>query len=257
VLEAQISPSCKLICLTIATYVNAVGGAAWPSRETLMANTGLGHSTFAKAMREAVEAGLLDLQRQRLKNGHLGRYRYHPRYPDDTQAVHKVAPERAGIECPEEEANQVQNMEVATSRIWNTSNTPIEGTILPSGGGAARPRSPSKRAPKPETPQATFKDGKVTLPPELRAEWAPKFGSEEKLDRVLGMIVGKMQPYSARKVSAHNQVMGWLHVKLDDHLRDAKREASFETKYGSVNGNYMPQDQVEAVLRSLQQEGQI
>jgi len=229
VLETDVSPSCKLLLLVIANHLSNLGEYAWPSRERLCKLSGLSERTLSRAFLEARDAGLLDCRRHRDKNGHLGAYRYYPCFPDNDRLPHQISEERQGTEATEEEvASQSPNWRVASSQIGDSSNYPIERNSSPSGR-APSPSARRSRSPRePKGPQATFKDGKVTLPPELRAEWAPKFGSEEKLDRVLGMIVGKMQPYSARRVSVHNQVIGWLNVKLDDHLRDEKRNQGKE-----------------------------
>jgi hypothetical protein len=212
-----------------------------------MDDAGLSEEQFSKYAKEAVQAGLLDLQRLRKQDGTLGTYRYHPKFPSDTTLPKVIKPERQGLipgkipnlfeegssgphgepwephpeeTSPEETSpGKTRTGKSGTQVTIQQRNYPTSPTGRRRSPSAHAPRSPKKEGP----PQATFKDGRVTLPPELRAEWAPKFGSEEKLDRVLGMIVGKMQPYGARRVSVHNQVIGWLNVKLDDHLRDEKR----------------------------------
>ena len=57
--KAAMSSGAKLLCYSIANYLNDAGGYAYPSVETLMQDMSCSNTSVAKYAKEAVAAGLL------------------------------------------------------------------------------------------------------------------------------------------------------------------------------------------------------
>jgi hypothetical protein len=77
-------PLTKLICLCIANYVSDVGKGAFPSVRALMADSSMSNRSVSTHIQSAIDAGLLELEREAGKAGRFGRTVYYPRFPDNT-----------------------------------------------------------------------------------------------------------------------------------------------------------------------------
>lgn len=82
---SSLSPTARHVALTIATYMDAVGGGAWPSMATLADDTGRSRRTVARAVQELEEHGYLEVQSGggRLVDGRYQHNRYVARMPAD------------------------------------------------------------------------------------------------------------------------------------------------------------------------------
>ena len=85
ILKADVPPLTKLICHTLAAYLNDVGQCCWPTVETLMQQTGMGNKAIATHLKKAEAAGLLTIERQRTKDGRIQKNVYRPRFPNNVR----------------------------------------------------------------------------------------------------------------------------------------------------------------------------
>ncbi len=90
----------KALCWGIANYLSDAGKGAWPSLDTLIADTGMSERSITGHLRKAEKAGLLVTHRKRLENGTLGARTFHPRFPKHTVLASEVSGDAGGIEIP-------------------------------------------------------------------------------------------------------------------------------------------------------------
>lgn len=83
--RAKVPPLTKLVCYTLSSYLNDVGACCWPSVKRLMEETGLGNKALAAHLKNACDAGLLHIRRERSKDGRMSKNFYHPRFPDNAR----------------------------------------------------------------------------------------------------------------------------------------------------------------------------
>ena len=80
--KAQVSTGAKCLCYSIANYLNDAGGYAFPSVETLQKDMQCGNKSVAQWVKEAVDAGLLRIQRMHNDRGWVYGTHYHPAFPE-------------------------------------------------------------------------------------------------------------------------------------------------------------------------------
>ena len=81
--KTPVPPLTKHICNCIANYVSDVGKGAFPSVRQLIDDSGMSNKSVAAHLQNAVDAGLLEIEREKGKDGRFGRSTYYPRFPDD------------------------------------------------------------------------------------------------------------------------------------------------------------------------------
>lgn len=187
-------PATKLLCYTIALYVNDLGEGAWPSVKTLMADTGMSNKSVTTHLQHAVEAGLLFITREVGKDGRLKRYTYFPRFPDNCDLPRKPTPGK-GVQVKElhqdspgekstpgpDEKNAISQVKKLHLNNRTKDNTPEKDT----------------RA------RVSFDGLKIELGPDLRKFWLDRFGGDdERLDLALIQAVPYIQPNSSRPLEA-------------------------------------------------------
>lgn len=79
--QAPIPPLTKLVCYSLANYLSDAGEGCYPSIERLMDDTGLSNKSLSTHLANAVEAGLVHIERDARSGGRLGRNRYLPQFP--------------------------------------------------------------------------------------------------------------------------------------------------------------------------------
>ena len=79
--QCAIPPLTKLVCYSIANYLSDVGAGCFPGIATLMRDTGLSNRSLATHIQNAVDAGLLTLERRKGSNGRHLVTHYLPRFP--------------------------------------------------------------------------------------------------------------------------------------------------------------------------------
>lgn len=95
--KAKVPTYTKALCWALANYMSDAGEACWPSIETLMDDTGMSRRAVTDHLAKAQKAGLLDARRERNDRGHLGPYKFHPRFPKGFETPKAIKPERGGV----------------------------------------------------------------------------------------------------------------------------------------------------------------
>jgi len=80
--KARVSTGAKCFCYSIANYLNDAGGYAFPSAETLQEDMQCSNKSIARYAKEAVNAGLLRIQRMHNNRGWVYGTHYHPAFPE-------------------------------------------------------------------------------------------------------------------------------------------------------------------------------
>lgn len=89
--QAAVPPLTKLVCYSIANYLSDVGQGCFPSVRTLMADTGLSNRSISTHLANAVEAGLLVIERRLGRDGRRQLTHYLPRFPDNAVLARTAA----------------------------------------------------------------------------------------------------------------------------------------------------------------------
>lgn len=107
----KVPPPTKLVCLNIARYLSDAGRGWRISVEQMMADTGLSNTSIAKHLQNAVDAGLLIIQRTPGPKGQRGVTMYKPRFPDGVERAREPMempgePPPPGVSEPREPASR-------------------------------------------------------------------------------------------------------------------------------------------------------
>lgn len=111
--KADVAPMTKLICHSIANYVADVGKGSYPSVKQLMADSGMSNRSVATHLQLAVDAGLLEIERDRGKDGRIARTTYYPRFPDNTVLKRRADRFEEPVDDEEFEEDQVKEAHLA------------------------------------------------------------------------------------------------------------------------------------------------
>lgn len=107
--QQNLSPPEKAVLVCIADYYNDKNGCAWPSQDTLSADTSYSRATISRACKALKEKGLLTWSKKMLPSGH---------FSSNTYQLHRVAESRKAD-------NVVAEIETAVSHS-DTSPCSIE-----------------------------------------------------------------------------------------------------------------------------------
>jgi hypothetical protein len=180
--QAKVPTLTKTICWALANYISDVGEGCYPGVKRLMADTGMSNRSVATHLQNAVDAGLLHIERAERRAGRYGRTTYLPRFP--TAAV------------------------LAGERTSGRGTSPSERS---SRGG--RPREPSARhrvnlphgispgeptnSPKSSNRGTEGADGMVrvkTLPAAAVEDWACSAWATERALGYIRLLVDELAP---------------------------------------------------------------
>jgi Helix-turn-helix domain len=204
--EADVPSLTKLVCLVIADYLNDASDRCWPSVKRLMHETGLSNRSMSTHLQNAVEAGLLAMERRVGKNGRFEGTVYRPRIPAET------VPPR---EPPSRDTNRVKLLHSDWPREAASPGPRELGDVhrvkevhgnYPKGTTQERtsPFPPSSKTefPNPHS-NVTFDGIKLTLLNGTRQRWLTEFdGDEKRLDLALTQAAGYIQSSSFKPLEA-------------------------------------------------------
>lgn len=180
--QAKVPTLTKTICWALANYISDVGEGCYPGVKRLMADTGMSNRSVATHLQNAVDAGLLHIERAERRAGRYGRTTYLPRFP--TAAV--LAGERTSSrgKSPRERGSRGrQPREPGARHRVNLPHGISPGELTDS------PKSPNRG-----TDGADGMGGAKTLPAAPAEDGA---GSAWATERALGyirLVVGELAP---------------------------------------------------------------
>ncbi|KQT54587.1 hypothetical protein ASG43_03105 [Aureimonas sp. Leaf454] len=92
ILDSTLEPTTRHVLLTISCYMNDVGGACYPTIETLVASTGLSERAVFKHIKLAEALGWLSLKKHGFKGQRWANNEYAAKWPDLVEKIAQPAP---------------------------------------------------------------------------------------------------------------------------------------------------------------------
>ena len=136
--QADVPPLTKLVCYSIGNYLSDVGAGCFPGIEQLMADSGLSNRSMATHLQNAVDAGLIAIEKRRSLDGRHLRNHYLPKFPDAAELPRHpatnasaetgaaIAPETASETSDMQDAHSAENQASGHVNLLHTDATPRE-----------------------------------------------------------------------------------------------------------------------------------
>lgn len=122
--QSEAPPLTRLVCLVISHYLSDAGRYCTPTVEELMKRTGLSNTSVATHLKNAVDFGLLRVERRKGSDGRHIRNRYWPQFPADCELSNDAA---MHDELDSDESDEVHVKDLHVDKPSQNGSPPREG----------------------------------------------------------------------------------------------------------------------------------